>query len=295
MTDFAVDAGDLIQRVEAALEAALANGSDHDRLRQAMHYAVFNGGKRLRPLLVYASGIALGISPDKLDAPACAVELIHCYSLVHDDLPAMDDDDLRRGRPTTHLAFDEALAILAGDALQALAFELLASDQAHADQPAASIAMIRELTRACGASGMAGGQALDLEMEGELPERAAVEHMFRLKTGALIQASVMMPAVARNLPADQIDALREFAEAIGLAFQIRDDLLDIEGQTGVIGKTAGADLAHEKASWPVLFGSEQARMRIDELSQIARDCLTRINGNTGPLTWLADRLVQREY
>ena len=147
-----------------------------------MHYAVFNGGKRLRPLLVYASGIALGISPDKLDAPACAVELIHCYSLVHDGTcqPWTTTICGAAGPPPT-LAFDEALAILAGDALQALAFELLASDRAHTNQPTASIAMIRELTRACGASGMAGGQALDLEMEGQLPERAAVEHMFRLK------------------------------------------------------------------------------------------------------------------
>ena len=286
-----------IERVESALKSRLtASTSDGDLLHQAMQYAVFNGGKRLRPLLVYASGQALGLDIELLDAPACAVELIHCYSLVHDDLPAMDDDDLRRGRPTTHLAFDEATAILAGDALQALAFEILASEPALLQRPAAALAMLSELTRACGAGGMAGGQSRDLQMEGRHPEQPAVEHMFALKTGALIKASVLMPtALSEHLDPGQYSALGRFADCIGLAFQIRDDLLDIEGQTEIIGKAAGADQAHEKASWPILFGLDAARARIAELKAEADACLASIDGDTTTLAWLAERLVQREY
>jgi geranylgeranyl pyrophosphate synthase len=286
-----------VERVEKALKARLtAVSSDGDLLHQAMQYAVFNGGKRLRPLLVYASGQALGLDIELLDAPACAVELIHCYSLVHDDLPAMDDDELRRGRPTAHLAFDEATAILAGDALQALAFEILASEPALVQRPDSALAMIAALTRACGADGMAGGQSRDLQMEGRHPDQAAVEHMFALKTGALIKASVLMPAtLCATLTSGQHAALARFADCIGLAFQIRDDLLDIEGQTEVIGKAAGADQAHNKASWPALFGLEAARARIDELKAEADACLASIDGDTSTLAWLAERLVRREY
>jgi geranylgeranyl pyrophosphate synthase len=288
----------LIQRANQQLERVLAAATGEERLRHAMHYSVFNGGKRLRPLLVYASGRCLGLTPDQLDAPACAVELIHCYSLVHDDLPAMDDDALRRGRPTTHLAFDEALAILAGDALQALAFECLVQDVDADDAREAQmqLSMIRELARACGADGMAGGQAIDLAMEGTRPDRAQVERMFELKTGALIRASVMMPTARRpDLPAVERQALKTFAESVGLAFQIRDDLLDIEGQTGVIGKTAGADEAHDKASWPGLFGIPAAQDRIDELSAIAADALRSLSGDTTALLWLGRKLVNRDY
>jgi geranylgeranyl pyrophosphate synthase len=287
----------LIERAEIALKAHLTSGfSDGDRLRQAMQYAVFNGGKRLRPLLVYASGRVLGLDLEWLDAPACAVELIHCYSLVHDDLPAMDDDDLRRGRPTAHLAFDEATAILAGDAMQALAFEILATDPTLRSRPLGALNMIAELTDACGAGGMAGGQAQDLQMEGRHPDQAAVERMFALKTGALIQASIMMPcALLPDLDPDRRMALARFAQCVGLAFQIRDDLLDIEGQTEVIGKAAGADQARQKATWPGLFGVDQARERIHELRLEAEACLTRVKGNTESLAWLADCLVRRNY
>jgi geranylgeranyl pyrophosphate synthase len=292
---FADQAGGLIERLGSALRTRL-EARDDSLLRQAMVYAVFNGGKRLRPLLVYACGRALGLGDEVLDAPACAVELIHCYSLVHDDLPAMDDDDLRRGRPTTHLAFDEATAILAGDALQALAFEILASDHHLNSRPAAGLAMIAELTGACGADGMAGGQAQDLQMEGRQPDQSAVEHMFALKTGALIKAAVMMPcALVPDLQTVQRRALARFAECVGLAFQIRDDLLDIEGNTEVIGKHAGADQALDKASWPALFGQDLARQRIESLHQEANACLAQIDGNTEALAWLADQLVQREF
>lgn len=296
-SDLSEHARQHVERVELALKGRLtAIAGDGDLLHQAMQYAVFNGGKRLRPLLVYASGQALGLDIELVDAPACAVELIHCYSLVHDDLPAMDDDDLRRGRPTAHLAFDEATAILAGDALQALAFEILASEPALLERPSAALAMVAELTHACGAGGMAGGQSHDLQMEGRRPDQAAVEHMFALKTGALIRASVLIPTALRNdLAAGQHAALARFADCIGLAFQIRDDLLDIEGQTEVIGKAAGADLAHDKASWPILFGLDAARARIDELKREADACLAGIDGDTSTLAWLAERLVRRNF
>lgn len=292
-----IDTGRLIQRVEGALKrhlesrAALAD----ERLLEAMAYAIFNGGKRLRPLLVYASGTALGLSESQLDAPACAVELIHCYSLVHDDLPAMDDDDLRRGRPTAHLAYDEATAILAGDALQALAFQVL-SGHTHSDaERIARLAMVGDLARACGAAGMAGGQMQDLAMEHQQPTQAAVETMFKLKTGELIQASVTMPATLRpELPAAQRAALTEFGERIGLAFQIRDDLLDIEGKTEVIGKKAGVDLELGKASWPSLFGIEAAHQRIRELDARARATLDKIGGDMTPLHAMADILLHRQ-
>ncbi|MGY6588062.1 MAG: polyprenyl synthetase family protein [Wenzhouxiangella sp.] len=291
--DWADRCGTLIERANRELESILGAAGD-DRLRQAMNYVVFNGGKRLRPLLVYASGEALNIPIEQLDAAACAVELIHCYSLVHDDLPAMDDDDLRRGQPTAHLAFDEATAILAGDALQALAFEALATAPALKHQPAAAVAMLADLTQACGASGMAGGQALDLQMEGTRPNQTAVEHMLALKTGALIQAAVAMPwrLSAKSDPAVR-DHLARFADAVGLAFQIRDDLLDIEGDPSVTGKASGADQAHEKASWPALFGVEPARQRIEELAAEATDSLRQVPGNTAGLFWLAKRLIRR--
>lgn len=287
----------LVQRLEAELKRHLECRLElaDQRLIEAMEYAVFNGGKRLRPLLVYASGQSLGLDQALLDAPACAVELIHCYSLVHDDLPAMDDDDLRRGRPTTHLAFDEATAILAGDALQALAFQILAEDTGSDSERSGRLAMVAELAVACGASGMAGGQAKDLAMEHQKPDQNAVEIMFRQKTGALIRASVIMPAaLVPDLPQAQIDALRDFGEQIGLAFQIRDDLLDIEGETAVIGKKAGADQALGKASWPALFGLDAARRRIDELDAHARTALEKVDGDTAALQTLADRLLHRD-
>ncbi|NBB91544.1 MAG: geranyl transferase [Gammaproteobacteria bacterium] len=282
---------ELTTRVERILAARLESlpGTD-STLAAAMRYAVFNGGKRLRPLLVYASGEALGQGIDRLDAPAAAVELIHCYSLVHDDLPAMDDDDLRRGKATVHLAFDEATAILAGDALQAMAFEVLA----EIEDAEAARRMALDLARACGVLGMAGGQALDLKFEGQRPDREAVENMFRRKTGALIHAAVLMPAALK--PAfgeDQRQALSSFADHIGLAFQIRDDLLEIEEDTEAIGKSSDSDANRQKASWPMLFGTGAAQERIDGLAARASEDLARLAGRTESLAWLADRLVNR--
>ncbi len=290
-------ADDYVTRVERALTGYLGESGRHSsRLRQALHYAVFNGGKRLRPLLVYASGETLGIPADRLDAPACAVELIHCYSLVHDDLPAMDDDDLRRGRPTLHLAYDEALAILAGDALQALAFEILGSASTLARPASARGQVIAELASACGVDGMAGGQALDLAYEGCQPDIEALETMYRQKTGALIRAAVMMPcALTPQLEDSTCRELATFADCIGLAFQIRDDVLDVEGETATIGKPQGADQARNKATWPSLIGLEAANRRVDELADQARSCLERIGQNTEALAWLATRMVNREF
>lgn len=287
----------LVKRLEAELRRHLESRVElaDQRLIEAMAYAVFNGGKRLRPLLAYASGMALGVDEARLHAPACAVELIHCYSLVHDDLPAMDDDDLRRGRPTAHLAFDEATAILAGDALQALAFQILAEGTVSDEERLARLAMVAELAAACGAAGMAGGQVQDLAMEHQKPDQSAVETMFRLKTGALIRASVIMPAMlVPDLPREQLRALSEFGEHIGLAFQIRDDLLDIEGETAVIGKQSGADQALGKASWPALFGIEAARQRIAELDARARAALAKVEGDKSQLHALADVLMNRQ-
>jgi geranylgeranyl pyrophosphate synthase len=288
---FAERVDGLIGRAESALGDRLrALPVNAARLAEAMHYAALGGGKRLRPLLVYASGEALDLSPDALDAPAMAVELIHCYSLVHDDLPAMDDDDLRRGRPTVHLAFDEATAILAGDALQAMAFEVLTD----VPDPEAARTMSRELARACGVVGMAGGQALDLQFEGQRPDQAAVEDMFMRKTGALIHASVMMPTALRpDLPPARRESLSRFAEAIGLAFQIRDDLLEVEGDTESIGKSSDSDASRQKASWPALFGVDAARERIEELATEASGALANVKGETGGLNWLAGRLLNR--
>ena len=284
----------LVDRVNQCLRA-LIGPITGNRLREAMSYSVFNGGKRLRPLLTYATGQCLGLPLDRLDPAAAAVELIHCYSLVHDDLPAMDDDDLRRGQPTTHLAYDEATAILAGDALQALAFEAIVDPASLRNAPEAVLRQTAELTQACGVDGMAGGQALDLQMEGARPSQAEVEHMLALKTGALIKASILMPwQLVREQHPEARQALSGFANAIGLAFQIRDDLLDIEGDPSITGKASGADQAHQKASWPAMFGVEVARRRLDELAAEAEDNLKQLSGDTSGLRWLADKLIQRE-
>jgi len=252
----------LIRRADQALAQALPSEQlPPEPLHRAMRYAVLGGGKRLRPLLVYAAGAALGEHGPALDPPACAVELIHAYSLVHDDLPAMDDDALRRGRPTCHIVFGEAMAILAGDALQALAFELLANAPIHTN----SLDMLRVLGRACGAEGMAGGQALDLAAVGRKLELHELEHMHACKTGALIRASVRLGALAAGADATTLDALERYAHAVGLAFQVRDDILDVEGESAVIGKTAGKDAAADKPTFPSIIGLGASRARLDEL------------------------------
>jgi len=248
------------QRIEGVLAHALEiDDAATPRLLEAMRYSTLAGGKRVRPILVYATGEALGASLEVLDAAAAAVELIHVYSLVHDDLPAMDNDDLRRGRPTCHRAFDEATAILVGDALQARAFEVLANGPASIPA-SARIEMLRVLADAIGTRGMAGGQAIDLEAVKQLLRKPELERMHRQKTGALIQASVLLGAISagsQDIP--ERAALTEFGAEIGLAFQIQDDILDVEGTTTALGKRAGADADRIKPTYPSVLGLQESR------------------------------------
>lgn len=243
------------ERVDRVLGALLRLGDAPPRLGEAMRYAVLGPGKRIRPRLVYATGRLLGTSPAALDAAAGAVELVHAYSLVHDDLPAMDDDDLRRGRPTTHVAYDEATAVLVGDALQALAFETLAHSAGDGRMVQRQVAL---LARAAGASGMVGGQMLDMEGEQRRFSLAEVERMHRRKSGALIHAAVMMAAVAGDAAANEAAALDRFGNEVGLAFQIRDDVLDATNSTDVLGKPQGADARRGKSTYVGLLGVQAA-------------------------------------
>jgi geranylgeranyl diphosphate synthase type II len=284
-------------RVEACLERCLPPEDRRpERLHAAMRYAVLGGGKRVRPLLVYLTGEALGIPTARLDGPSVAVELIHAYSLVHDDLPAMDDDDLRRGRPTCHRAFDDATAILAGDALQVLAFQLLATDEAMVADFRKRLAIVEELATASGTAGMAGGQAIDLWAQGRSMDVETLETMHRLKTGALIRASVLMGAwSADDLPEGTIGALAAFGDAIGLAFQIQDDILDVEGETNTLGKTAGSDRARDKPNYPSVAGMEAAKRRAGELCDAAIASLSGMGPGADPLREMARYIVARPY
>jgi len=281
-------------RVEAALDARLPRADQRpERLHAAMRYSALQGGKRVRPALVYATGELLGVPLEVLDAPAAAVEMIHVYSLVHDDLPAMDDDDLRRGRPTCHRQFDEATAILAGDALQVLAFQSLA----HADTPPAQrVAMITLLAEASGTQGMAGGQAIDLGAVGRTLSLAELEDMHRRKTGALLQASVLLGAAAQpGLAAGDRDRLARFGAALGLAFQIVDDILDVEGDPALLGKATGADQAHNKPTYPAVMGLEAARERARQLRTDALRELAPFGARADTLAWLANFIVGRSH
>ncbi|WP_106476699.1 (2E,6E)-farnesyl diphosphate synthase [Phytohalomonas tamaricis] len=280
------------QRIERVLlEAFTLAPCPDSRLERAMRYSVLGGGKRLRPVLVYAAGRAVGADMAMLDAPAAAVELIHAYSLVHDDLPAMDDDDLRRGQPTCHRAFDEATAILAGDALQALAFEVLAS----ADHPRLG-ALIRTLGHASGRSGMAGGQALDLAAVGNRPDAEQLSVLHRHKTGALITASVRLGALVTLDESDaRLEALTRYGEAIGLAFQIHDDILDVTGSTDVLGKTQGADAKRNKPTYPALLGLDEAKRKAQALLDEALDALVSLGDDARPLADLARYMIERDH
>jgi farnesyl diphosphate synthase len=279
-------------RIEQVLDRCLQlPDSGTARLRDGMRYSVLGGGKRLRPILVYTTGVALGAPLEALDVPAAAVELVHVYSLVHDDLPAMDDDELRRGRPTCHRAFDEATAILVGDALQALAFDVLANDTSP---PAARLEMIRILAHASGTSGMAGGQAIDLASVGHELAAAAVENMHRRKTGALIQCSVLLGATAAGVTSGpELEALTRFGADVGLAFQIQDDILDIEGEAAVIGKSVGKDVASRKPTYPSAVGIAAARARAHELCDGAIAALAPLAGRADALAELARFVVNR--
>ena len=305
-------------RIDAALTRALPDfATSPQRLHSAMQHAVLLGGKRMRPLLVYASGKLFGASETALDAPAVAVELIHAYSLVHDDLPAMDDDALRRGQPTVHVAFDEATAILAGDALQSLAFAVV-TETPVAD--AVRVELLRTLANASGAAGMCGGQALDIDATArpnaastsfnalqsaagapaqEASRRPAItiqqlERLHALKTGALIRAAVRMGALCGGANEDELQRLDRYASALGLAFQIRDDILDIEGDSATLGKTAGKDVAQDKATFPSLIGLNASRARLDGLARAMLDALEPFGDRATALAALARLTVERD-
>jgi geranylgeranyl pyrophosphate synthase len=279
-------------RVEAALEARLPPpGELPERLHAAMRYSTLGGGKRIRPALVYATGEFLGVAPAPLDSAAAAAEMIHVYSLVHDDLPAMDNDDLRRGRPTCHRQFDEATAILAGDALQVLAFESLANAPAGAEE---RVAMIRLLAGASGTRGMAGGQAIDLAAVGRVLAPAEIEVMHRRKTGALLEASVGLAVMlAPATPVATRAALARYSGALGLAFQIVDDILDVEGDPTLLGKAVGADQARQKPTYPAAAGMAAARERAAVLYAEAQAAIQPLGPAAGMLAWLAGYIVDR--
>ncbi|HDN25753.1 MAG TPA: (2E,6E)-farnesyl diphosphate synthase [Thioploca sp.] len=285
------------QRVDAALESWLPAASiQPTHLHEAMRYAVLNGGKRVRPLLVYLTGSALDVNPVSLDAPACAVEFVHAYSLVHDDLPAMDDDDLRRGKPTCHKAFDEATAILAGDALQMLAFYILSHDPNLQTTDKQRLEMIETLAQASGSRGMAGGQAIDIESVGQSLNIAELENMHIHKTGALIRASVKLGALASpSINLSRLEKLDHYAKCIGLAFQIQDDILDVESTTKMLGKRQGSDIAHDKVTYPSLLGLRGAKQMAEELIEDAITSLTDFDQKAEPLRWMANYIVTRNY
>ncbi|HZJ94392.1 MAG TPA: farnesyl diphosphate synthase [Thiopseudomonas sp.] len=284
------------QHVDGALEQLLtAPTVELQRLYSAMHYSVMNGGKRVRPLLVFASCQALGGKIEQAYGAACAVELIHAYSLVHDDLPAMDDDALRRGQPTTHKAFDEAYAILAGDALQSLAFYALADEKLSPISSQQRLDMLQILAKAAGASGMVGGQAIDLSAVGMQISQETLELMHRHKTGALIQASVQLGAIASNsATAETLAALKLYADAIGLAFQVQDDILDITSDTQTLGKQQGSDQAHDKPTYPALLGLEHAQQYAYRLRDQAQAALADFDHKAEYLRQLADYVVTRK-
>ena len=285
------------ERVEAALDQWLpAPEQKPELLSKAIRYATLSAGKRIRPLLVYTTGEVFGVWPSELDGPACAVECIHAYSLVHDDLPAMDDDDLRRGRPTCHIAFDEATAILAGDSLQVLAFQILASDPTMTKNPERRVRMIELLAQASGPLGMAGGQSIDMQSEGKSPSVEDLEYMHKCKTGALIRCSVLLGALAHeDITKTQLESLSTYADAVGLAFQIKDDILDVEGEAATLGKTPGADQAQNKATYPALLGLDKAKMRLQNLKDKAASALESFGSAADPLRHLADYIVERNY
>ncbi|OQW75294.1 MAG: (2E,6E)-farnesyl diphosphate synthase [Proteobacteria bacterium ST_bin11] len=284
-------------RVERALDARLPGENILPQtLHQAMRYSVLDGGKRTRPLLTYATGQALGLSEDVLDAQACAVEFIHVYSLIHDDLPAMDNDDLRRGKPTCHKAYDEATAILAGDALQALAFDILANDAAIMVGAEARVKMIAALTRASGSQGMVGGQAIDLGSVGRRLTLPELENMHIHKTGALIRASVNLAALSKpNLDADVAKKLDHYAKCIGLSFQVKDDILDVESDTATLGKTQGKDVDNDKPTYPALLGMAGAKEKAQELHEQAVASLAGFGSEADLLRDLSLYIIERTH
>jgi len=300
-SEFAAWTATVQARIEAALSRCLPSGKiAPKRLHEAMRYAVLGGGKRVRPLLVFAAGEAAAkesglADPVRLETVACAVECIHAYSLVHDDLPCMDNDVLRRGKPTCHVEFDEATALLVGDSLQVLAFQLLAEHRL-CDDPQTQLEMMRILAAACGSRGMAGGQAIDLASVGKPLSLAELEYMHIHKTGALIRASVALGARCSNaLSAEQLARLDHYANCIGLAYQVVDDVLDQESSTATLGKTAGKDAASNKPTYVSVLGLARAKALAEELREDAQAALSALGAGARRLSELADFIVLRKF
>ncbi|MCC6210654.1 MAG: polyprenyl synthetase family protein [Burkholderiales bacterium] len=290
--DFAAWMSSVQARVEATLERSLPGARQAPaRLHAAMRYATLGGGKRVRPLLAFAAGELAGADSSRVEVVACAVEMIHAYSLVHDDMPCMDNDVLRRGKPTLHVEYDEATALLVGDALQTLAFQLIA-ERRLSDDPAAHMEMVRLLAVACGSRGMAGGQAIDLEATGKALSQAELEHMHVRKTGALISAAVKLGAMCGG-PCPP--ALEQYAHRIGLAFQVVDDVLDAEASTATLGKTAGKDSRQGKPTYVSALGGARARAYAEELRRDAHQALAQFGADALRLRQLADFIVLRKF
>jgi geranylgeranyl pyrophosphate synthase len=282
-------------RFEKILEKSLQSvEGTPELLHRAMSYSVLAGGKRMRPMLVYAVCDALNIDCRKLDGVACAIEIIHTYSLIHDDLPAMDDDKLRRGKPTCHMQFDEATAILAGDALQAFAFEILASDPQLAENADVQLRIIRDISRACGSSGMAGGQILDLSAVGQEITHFELSNMHQLKTGALIKVSATSVADFAGANADLKCKLEQYGDCIGLAFQIHDDILDVTGSKEKTGKSMQKDARRAKPTYPGILGLDASRKQATELRDRALSVLNGFPGDISALNWLATFAIDRD-
>ena len=301
-TAVAEDFGNQLETWRLRMETALAKrlpaaDAIPVMLHQAMRYSVLGGGKRIRPALVFATAHAVGLNEEDVEAAACAIELVHVYSLVHDDLPAMDDDDLRRGRPTCHKAFDEATALLVGDALQPLAFQLLARDPSLPSSPAIRLRLIDMLAQASGTFGMAGGQAIDLQVQGKQLGIEEVEAMHALKTGAVIRVSVLMAAECASPPLDAplYNALSRYANAVGLAFQIQDDLLDVMGDVTTLGKATGADSERAKPTHPAVIGIAASQQRVRLLHDQAISALAPFGARADSLRSLAHWLLARQH
>lgn len=266
-----------------------------ENLHKAMHYSVMNGGKRIRPLLTFASSDALKIDHKILIPAAGAIELLHCFSLVHDDLPCMDDDDLRRGRPSTHKVFGEATAVLAADALLSLSFEILASDLSFGGKASNNSSLISLISNATGSKGITGGQQLDLNAEEKMISQSELEHIYRQKTGKLLRACVLAPTCFIDISLEKMSALEKYIDAIGLAFQIKDDIIEAEGSTEIIGKPSTSDIRQGKSTFPVLFGLDESKKRILELLELAQNEISSFGENSSPLQYMATSIISRKF
>ena len=266
-----------------------------ENLHKAMHYSVMNGGKRIRPLLTFASAKGLKLDHKVLIPAAAAIELLHCFSLVHDDLPCMDDDDLRRGRPSTHKVFGEATAVLAADALLSLSFEILASDLSFGGTSLNNSSLISLISNATGSKGITGGQQLDLNAEEKIISQSKLEHIYRQKTGKLLRACVLAPSCFIDMSLEKMSAIEKYIDAIGLAFQIKDDIIEAEGSTEIIGKSSTSDIRQGKSTFPILFGLEESKKRISELIELAQDEISVFEENAIPLQYMAESIISRKF